>query len=540
MVISLDIGTSLTKCLALDEEQGYLDRLIIPTDPNLNLQNSFSQILTLLETKSGRKIFRGNRCIYPIFACTSIKGGLRVASVSSLYNTAGRIAELAVSYSGGNLVCQISTDQDLLFSEKVLKLVKAQPDLIIISGGCEEGSNKSVVDIVKVVATAIPLINPTGSLPVIYAGNSFIQTEVSSLLESISKFKISSNIIPEEGQQDIYPAISEIRDSFTDIYLGNREKWKMLYQNLSEPIVPTSFCFLKSVETLNISANALFIDVGSYSTDLIIAEQKQPQNYYLHRFNKLEGVGSSLNSKFSFQELDEILTWTTYPLNRSILMDIIDKRRGIASSSPVNDQELDFLHCIARDLIGNLYKKFVDKKQKFFLREIYLLSILFKFSPISKDLFTVLNAIQPSGIVDIYLTDCFWANYGLLNFYNLQTNTHFNKKLLATVISPLFSDKSRGSKVADVVIQTPGRTYQDNIRAGEFRMSPVQASQGEIIVLPVRGVDGGEGNGKPVYSSLKPSESGLIFDGRIKPITPEFYQEHWEEYLNLWQKVLTA
>lgn len=537
MYLTFDIGTCFTKAFLYDENTKKISKLILPSDRGFDVHKSALQITRVLEKKTGKKLLESdNFFLCDSFACISINSGLKVAIASSLKNTSGKFASFAVMQAGGIIVSTISNDDNLTYSQKVFKLVASKPDLILITGGTERGTVNSIINISNIVATAILLINPTGSFPIIFAGNSNAQQEISLILKNISNFIISPNLLPEEGQQDIYPTVNEIiniglnSSFFENIYLNK------LRHKLSDSIIPSSYALIKASECLTIQKKAILINCGSSSTDtILISREKQYVKPVILRKNIDLGIGKTLYNAYLKYDIEKVIKWSSLPLKIDLFKEIILRRSKIYYNNPVNYIELELLHCYARKIISDLLNENI-----YILNEIFLSSFLFSVSPIQRSLFTIINAVQPVGITDIIIDDCFLANIGLLNNFDINLTDEISSNIVATVISPNFKSGSYGSHLAEIIIKTDKKTMTEKIKVGDFRYSSIDAQFGNLTIIPKGQIDVGAGKGNVVHKKINPSILGLILDGRGRPIKTEIYKETWYELISVWERNLGA
>jgi len=540
VILSVDIGTALTKGLLYDEQKGPVSKIILPTDKGKDIYTSFIETAKQIEIKSGRKIISGSSSSVFSLACTSLEGGLRVVTASTISRISGSVARLAVSHAGGNIVGEISNDDSLTFSEKVMKLVITQPDLILITGGTESETLIHILDIAKVVSTAVPMLDPTGGFPVIFSGNTSAQQDIEFLLGNISKLKIVPNLLPEEGEKDIYPVIDEIKDSFSGTNFVKGKNWDSLSQILSAPIVPTSFCLMKAIEYLPLKSNAVMIDCGSSSTDLLVVENAEAEiKPLLRRYSSVLGIGQALKNTYKYFPVENIEQWMTSSLPKDDFEQYISYKSELDFKTPEENVEKDILHSYMRQIVADLIQTNFETDVNF-IDIVFLSSMIFSDEMYSKTIFSILNAVQPAGITKIVLTEEFFKNYGLISLYDFHIKSPPSLNSLALVISPVYRKKSIEQKLADVIVSTDNDTYRDVIKCGDLRVSSFDVQEGELIIIPTRNVDMGEGMGKPVYREIIPTKKGLIFDGRGRPIIYNNYKSSWFDFMEKWERDVGA
>ena len=86
------------------------------------------------------------------------------------------------------------------------------PDIILLSGGTENGANKSIVRMLEIILFCIKHL-PAEKLPeLVYAGNSAIANKIQEMTASIAKLSVTDNIRPTLDDENLMPALTTINE----------------------------------------------------------------------------------------------------------------------------------------------------------------------------------------------------------------------------------------------------------------------------------------------------------------------------------------
>ena len=91
---------------------------------------------------------------------------------------------------------------------------------------------------------------------------------------------------------------------------------------------------------------------------------------------------------------------------------------------------------------------------------------------------------------------------------------------LGTAAAPLGKFKRMGQPMAEFTIVMPdGRSESGILKAGDLKVYPLGANeQAELVVKPARPFDFGAGPGKEFKTTVRGGVTGLILDGRGRPL----------------------
>ncbi|HMS55638.1 MAG TPA: glutamate mutase L, partial [Fimbriimonadaceae bacterium] len=128
---------------------------------------------------------------------SSAGGGLQMMVAGVVKAMSAESAERAALGAGAILMDTLAVDDGRKDYQKVDRLRKLRPDIILMSGGTDGGTKSHLVDMAEVVRRADPKPRfGDMKLPVIFAGNKDAREDVKSVLGKDIAFKPVANLRP--------------------------------------------------------------------------------------------------------------------------------------------------------------------------------------------------------------------------------------------------------------------------------------------------------------------------------------------------------
>lgn len=261
--IFVDFGSTYTKVVCVDlKARKVLLTDKFPSTVHVDARIGLSRCFAAAEAVIGRKAAGGALKL----ATSSAAGGLRMAVAGlteSLSIQAGRSASFS---AGGKLMyCQAG----LLSEEEVSKLEEAGAEILLLCGGYENGNTRSLLHNAELLSRS------SLSIPVIYAGNSFVARDVRRMFAAGGKeCFLAENIIPDVGRLNIEPTAEIIRSLFMN-RITNMKGIGGIRETMDGPIVPTPAAVLAAGELLQRGTDReagigpfMMADIGGATTDI--------------------------------------------------------------------------------------------------------------------------------------------------------------------------------------------------------------------------------------------------------------------------------
>lgn len=167
----------------------------------------------------------------------------------------------------------LSLDDARSEEEQLNAIVSTRPDLILITGGTENGAQEPVLRMVQLVQFALLLLERPQRPVVLYAGNSVLVPQIRAIFQSVTRLFIASNVRPRVEDEVLESAQLQLGLAF-DSYKANRGGGFDIVGAMTERgVLPTAQSFNLLVEYLGRAQaesdkGVLAVDVGSAASTL--------------------------------------------------------------------------------------------------------------------------------------------------------------------------------------------------------------------------------------------------------------------------------
>jgi uncharacterized protein (TIGR01319 family) len=233
--------SSVTGRVLLDDQ----GRLITPEQPNR------SGVDELVATASAGRPLR--TILVGLVPEISIASGMRAA--------AGTYVQLVATFS----LNDTRTEE-----EKLNAIVSSSPDLVLITGGTEQGAQQPLLDLVRVVHLALRLLERPRRPVVLYAGNSALVPQIREMFGDLTKVFVAPNVRPALDDENLDGAQLQLGLAF-DAFKDNRGGGYRQVGDLTRiGVLPTAQGHSLMVEFLGQiqQKGVLALDVGSAVSSL--------------------------------------------------------------------------------------------------------------------------------------------------------------------------------------------------------------------------------------------------------------------------------
>lgn len=261
VVLSIDIGSTFTKGALFDLGPGeprLLRRRAVPTTSQ-RLVDGVDHLLDGLLDAPSRSLSAAGREI-PLYACSSAKGGLRMAAIGIVPDLTLHAARLAAASAGAKIVAHYAYR---LSVRETAELERIQPDIILFSGGTDGGNEQYNLDNAQMLAeTSLPSA-------IVYAGNAKVRSQIEGLLSG-KELIVTDNLMPEVGRLDVEPARACIQEVFLKRIVEGKGLAEISARCRSE-LKPTPRAFFELLEVLGNGSgswnDSIWLDLGGATTD---------------------------------------------------------------------------------------------------------------------------------------------------------------------------------------------------------------------------------------------------------------------------------
>lgn len=289
-VLLVDFGSTFTKVGILDPGDLSLQFSYVPTTPD-DLRRGLASGLGVLRdcrlAGNWKPLKRAVERYALRFACSSAKGGLRVTTVGLVAGESGEALNLAALTAGGKLVSSYSGR----LSEDLVRRIylEDRPEIILLGGGVDCGGEAEVqLDNARLLAAgARRYARNSGGIPVIYAGNRDVSSQVRDALRAAGiEVRVTGNVMPEVNCFRIEAVNESIRDLFQSIIIRGKG-FDVVQEMMSSRFIPTPRAAFLGINLLARGfegeeglGNLLALDIGGATTDFFANVRSNPLYSY--------------------------------------------------------------------------------------------------------------------------------------------------------------------------------------------------------------------------------------------------------------------
>lgn len=552
-VLAVDVGEVHTRAILFDIVEGryrFLAAGIVPslsTIPDRNIDISVRRAIDQLEEITGRKFLEeGEHLIIPerqdrtgvdAFVVTVSAGPpLKVIAIGLLEDISLRSARNLAQATYSQIVANLSLNDGLKPEERLDRILSHRPDLIVIAGGSENGTSKSLLRLVESVGLACALLPAEERPEVIYAGNQNLSVEVTKMLEPLTKVYLAPNIRPGLESEHLLPAIGIVEEAYRSVLSRLIPGAADLVKSSTTHLHPTAIAFARTIRFLSkvydSSKGVLGIDLGASATTIAAAYSGDLTLRVYPQF----GIGNELTNLTHPTWLSEVARWVPLEVSAEYIRDYIFNKALYPASVPVTGEDLAIEAALARYLLRESIASASGSFPKGLTRTtaaglpwfepiIASGSVLTKTPSPGYSLLILLDALQPVGVTTIVLdqnnlTPALGAAGCLNSLLAVQILESSAFLSLGTVISPV-SNARPGTPILRLkVTYESGDEVSFEVKQGNLETLPLPLGQAARIRLqPYQKTDvglGGPGRGgslRVVGGAL-----GVVIDARGRPL----------------------
>ena len=610
-ILATDCGSTTTKAILI-LKKGNEYRLEVRGEAPTTVEAPFEDVtrgvlnaVGEVEELSGRKILDGEKIISPekdgqgvdVYVSTSSAGGgLQMMVAGVVKQMTGESAERAALGAGAIVMDVLATNDGRRPHERIERIRRLRPDMILLSGGTDGGTVEKVVEIGELIAAARPTarLGAQYQLPIIYAGNKEARKNIEGLLASKCALSVVDNIRPVLERENLGPARDAIHELFMEHVMAHAPGYKKLMKWTEVPIMPTPGAVGLIMQTIahleNISV--IGVDIGGATTDVFsvwrIGEENEEKHEIFNRTVSANlGMSYSVSNVLAEAGLPNVFRWVPFEIDERDLRNRIRNKMIRPTTIPQSLKELMVEQAIAREAlrlafiqhtelavglkgvqqtrtIADTFKQSGSGKSHVNLLKLDILvgsgGVLSHAPRRSQAAMMLIDAFLPEGVTRIAVDSIFMMpQLGVLSAVDSEGISEsakraavevFNKDCLirlGTCIAPVGPGKP-GKPCMEGEFSIPGgETITRKFNYGDVEVFPFEfgPEPAQVVLKPARGFDVGNGHGKVVVATLEGGTSGIIVDcrGRQPFIIPEVAAERaawiqrWTEALNAYPKI---
>lgn len=581
-ILATDCGSTTTKAILI-EKAGDSYRLIVRGEAPTTVEAPFEDVtrgilnaVREVEELAGRKLLEGEKIISPrkgekegvdlYVSTSSAGGGLQMMVAGVVMTMTAESAARAALGAGAIVMDTIASNDGRLPHQRVSRIRKLRPDMILLSGGIDGGTVSHVAELADLIGAADtrPRFGTGFELPVIYAGNIKARDVVQKALEEKSDLSIVDNLRPTLERENLAPARQKIHDLFMEHVMAHAPGYKKLMAWTDVPIMPTPGAVGLLIETIakKEGIDAIGVDIGGATTDVF--------SVFGGVFNRTVsanlGMSYSVSNVLAEAGLENIMRWLPFRMEEGDLRNRIRNKMIRPTTIPQTLRELIMEQSIAREALRLAFEQhksmavglkgiqqqrtisdaFAQTATGVTLVDMMSLDILVGSGGVlshaprrQQAALMLIDGFLPEGVTRLAVDSIFMMpQLGVLSTIHERAATEvFDKDCLirlGTCIAPVGQGKPGGPCVKVGI----GNSEED-VRYGEMRLIPLGVGEKAMAtIVPVRGFDVGEGKGRKVERELEGGVVGVIIDARGRPLLFSDKEDERARKLVEWEKAL--
>jgi uncharacterized protein (TIGR01319 family) len=508
---------------------------------------------------------------------SSAGGGLQMMVAGVVKAMTGESAQRAALGGGAIVMDVLASNDGRLPHERIERIRRLRPDMILLSGGIDGGTTKHVAEMAELLAAADPKprLGHGFELPVIYAGNKDALGEVELALEKkdehgkavlkdgqpvemVALFPVP-NIRPTLETENLSPARAKIQDLFEEHVMAQAPGYDKLLKWVGAPVMPTPAAMGYIIDTIakQNTMNVVGVDIGGATTDVFSSfDVETSPNVRERLFNR--SVSANLGMSYSISNVmadagwENVMRWVPFESNEEFLRDAIKNKMIRPTTIPQTYSALIVEQGLAREAlrlsfdqhkllatglkgvqrVKSLDEAFAETSGDQSFIKMMALDLLVGSGGVlshaphrSQTMHMLIDAFLPEGFTGLGVDSIFMMPHlGVLAQVNPKASQQvFDRDCmiyLGSCIAPKGTTKY-GDPVCDYSIDFGGgRVESGTLKFGEMKLLkdfPVGA-EARAEVKPQKKFDVGDGPGKPVTRTVRGGVVGLVLDGRGRPL----------------------
>jgi hypothetical protein len=550
-LLAIDVGTATTRALLFDVVEGsyrFIASGQAPTTaeaPMKDVGEGVRMAIETLQTVTGQNLLdTDGRLIMPVqpdgqgvdsvAATISAGPALRTVIVGLLEEVSLTSARQLAETTYTSIVETLDMNDRRPQDEQIDSVIRARPDLVIITGGTDEGASNSVQKALEAIGLTCYLMPAEKRPAVLFAGNQELTEDVRSSLGKLAgKLRFSPNVRPSLDTEDLSPASKTLAELVPDIRkeqlkgVGELDSWS------GGHLLPSAYGMGRIIRFLSqmYSKGILGVDVGASATVVAAGFTGEHSVSVYPQF----GVGEHVAGLLRYISLEHIMRWLLLDIAPDKVRDYLYQQALYPTSIPATKEDLAISQALAREVLRLSLKAATssfppnEKSLRHDLLPVFEM-ILAGGSPITsaptfgQSLLLLLDAIQPVGVSTVVLDQNNLLSLlgvaaeknNLIPVQVLESNAFVN---LATVVSPIASASYGAPVVRARLIPDSGNEVKVDVKHGNLEILPLPANQmAQLALQPARRVDIGFGPGRSGAMRVVGGVLGVVIDARGRPL----------------------
>lgn len=479
---------------------------------------------------------------------SSAGGGLQMMVAGVVKAMSAESAERAALGAGAILMDTLAVDDGRKDYQKVERLRQLRPDIILMSGGTDGGTESHLIEMAEVVRRADPKPRfGDMKLPVIYAGNKDARGKVDQVLGETIEFKPVENLRPTLDREVLGPAREEIHEMFLEHVMQQAPGYSKLLEWTSEEIMATPNAVGKLLKEYaeNEKINLLGVDIGGATTDVFSVFKSGDERIYNRTVSANLGMSYSICNVLKEAGIDNIARWLPFEIDPSEVRNRLRNKMIRPTTIPHTYEDLLIEHAVAREAlrlafehhktlarglagvqqqrdVGQIFDQTSTTESLIKMMELDLIigsgGVLSHAPQRAQSALMMMDAYQPEGVTMLTVDSIFMTPHlGVLSqhFYEAAKQV-FEYDCIVKIgdcVAPLGNGKA-----GEVAVTVSGSGINEAVPYGSIKVIPCGKDEFKDVTLePGKSFDLGAGKGKSITKKLEGGMVGIIIDARGRP-----------------------
>ena len=571
-VLATDCGSTTTKAVLFEKTpEGWRQtfRGEAPTtveapfeDVTIGARNAITEV----EELSGRKILAEDDSEGPLkfrqpaddkngidlyVSTSSAGGGLQMTVAGVVRTMTAESAQRAALGAGAIVMDVVSIDDGRKPHERVSRIRHLRPDIVLLSGGIDGGTESHVMELAETLLSADPRprFGSTLTLPVIYAGNRQASDPVHELLDEHFNVQTVENIRPTLEMENLSPARDAIHEFFLSHVMSHAPGYDKLLASTSIEILATPHAVgvMTQAAAHSRGYDLLAVDIGGATTDIFSV----CGGIFNRTVSANLGMSYSVSNVLLEAGIENICRWVPFQADLRQIKESLRNKMIRPTTIPEELEDLLVEQAVAREALRLAFEhhkalavglKGIQKERTIadvFNQEgsgqslIEMMNIgliigsggVLSHAPDRKAAALMLvDAFEPQGVTELCVDSIFMMPHlGVFSEAHEQAALDIFERdclvFLGTAVCPIFSKVKPGDPLLEYKIDN-GK-IKGTLRAGQLeRIDLEEGKTVSIQAMPASNtVDVGAGAGRSLEADVRGGNAGIILDGRGRPRT---------------------
>ncbi len=564
-IVATDCGSTTTKAILIEKQPDGVYRLVSRGEAPTTVEAPFDDVtvgvtnaLTELQDLTGKKILDpAGKPMTPAqsdtvgvdlyLSTSSAGGGLQMTVAGVVREMSAESAERAALGAGAIIMDTLAINDGRKDHEKVERIRALRPDMILMSGGTDDGNVvPQVQEIAEILRSADPKprLGVGLKLPVIFAGSEKMRPAVDDTLGDTVDVRMVPNLRPTMARENLGPAREAIHELFLEHVMQQAPGYGKLTTWTSSGIMSTPNAVGKIMEEIARQRNIsiLGVDIGGATTDVFSVFK----GIYNRTVSANLGMSYSICNVLTEAGLPNIKRWLPFEESDAYIRNQLRNKMVRPTTIPQDLRDLQieqaasrealrlaFEHhkSLAREMVGvqqqrDISEIFEQKASGSTLVDMFELDMLIGSGGVlahapklAQTALMMMDAYAPQGLTTLAKDSIFMMpQLGILSTLLPEAATEvFEKDCLVRIadcLAPVGTAKA-GEECFTAIVD--GKSYF--VPFGEIVLVPVEAGRTlDVECKPGKAFDFGDGKGRSRTYTTVAGEIGLVLDGRGRPI----------------------